>query len=125
MTNACSWRPSPVTLASGAVVMSDSVEWLHQCEAMAILKLPMVTRITRFDDIGKKRGEGALKALKLRCYELEPHYVLGLPNKHQRNAYLDSVAQRFGNQAKDTLREKVLALHEKRQAVAAQDAAAA
>jgi hypothetical protein len=125
MTNACSWRPSPVTLASGAVVMSDSVEWLHECEARTVLAMPMLKRIEFFEMVGKRRGDDALKALKVRCFELEPHYVLGLPNKQQRNAYLVMVAQRFGDQARERLREKVLAIHEQRQAVAAQDAAAA
>lgn len=112
-------------LATGEVVLSDSAAWKDECEARYVLEMSFDKRITFFETIGNRRGDAALKALKVRCYELEPHFVLSLPNQHQRRAYLAGVEQRFGPNARDTLRNKVLAIHEKRQAVAAQDAAAA
>lgn len=103
-----------VTLYDGRQVDSDSMEYLHECEATAILSMPMPRREAFFQDIERKRGAQALQALKRRCFETEPYYVLNLPNKPQRTHYLEQVEQRFGPNPRKTLESKILALHHAR-----------
>ena len=38
--NACTWKPTLVTLIDGRQVPSDSEEWRHETEARFILELP-------------------------------------------------------------------------------------
>lgn len=112
-----------VTLYDGQQVDSASREWLAQCEVNYILAKPIHDRATLYDLIGQRRGADALEALKKRCFDLEPHYVLALPNKAQRQDYLSKVERRFGHNASDTLKAKLLELHHAR--VAASQAASA
>lgn len=107
-----------VTLADGRQVHSDSEEWRAECEARHILAMSMGERAEVFIAIQAKRGEAAAKALKMRCFELEPAYVLGLPNRELRNRYIATVEQRFGPNAAETLKAKVRALHEQRKVAA-------
>lgn len=125
MTECSTWIAPLVTLVTGEQVPSDSEAWRAETEARAVLGMPQAKRTEFFDLVSKRRGDVAAAELKRRCYELEPHFVLGLPNKHQRNDYLAKVEARFGPNASDTLRAKVLAIHHERQAVAAGDAQAA
>lgn len=74
--NACSWKPSLVTLHDGRQVPSDSEDWRHECEAQAIISLPTVSmrrQVLRgkLDEQGKlrggileKRGEAAVQQLE-------------------------------------------------------------
>lgn len=74
--NACSWRPSLVTLHDGSQVLSDSEEWRHECEARTIIAMPTVATRRAYlrgtlDDHGKhrdgvlqKRGEDAVRRLE-------------------------------------------------------------
>lgn len=114
-----------VTLYDGRKVDSASEAWRAECEARAILEMDVAKREQFWQAIEQKRGADALKALKRRCFELEPYYVLNLPNKHQRRAYLEQVERRFGPNPAEALRAKVLELHSARQAVASGDAQAA
>src|SRR5690606_26466228 len=102
--NQCSWVAPVVTLFDGRQVASDSAEWQAQTEACTILAMPLPEREQFWLDIERKRGADALAELKARCFELEPHFVLNLPNKPQRNAYLAQVEHRFGRMASETLR---------------------
>lgn len=59
--NACSWKPSLVTLHDGRQVPSDSEEWRHETEARTIIALPGVPARRAFlrgtlDAQGKLRG---------------------------------------------------------------------
>lgn len=59
--NACSWKPSLVTLQDGRKVLSDSEEWLHECEARTIIAMPGTAARRAFlrgkpDEQGKLRG---------------------------------------------------------------------
>ena len=112
-----------VTLHDGREVDSSSEEWRAECEARHILSMSQEKRAEFFQDVERKRGADATKALKLRCYELEPHYVLNLPNRAQRNSYVDAVERRFGPNPAEALRIKVRDLHAAQ--VAKRDAAAA
>ncbi|MBB3017641.1 uncharacterized protein with PIN domain [Microvirga lupini] len=118
--NVCTWKAPMVTLYTGEQVPSDSEAWRAECEARHILTMTQAQRMEFFTMVEKRRGTDAAKALKMRCYELEPHYVLNLPNKQQRQHYLDAVELRFGKNPCDTLKAKLLALHAARQPVAAQ-----
>ncbi len=123
MTNACTVRPNMVTLATGEQVSSSSPAWLAECEARAVLAMPMPAREAFLADVERKRGAPAAGALKHRCFALEPHYVLSLPNRAQRNAYVEQVERRFGHNPAEALRLKVRELHANR--VAERDAQAA
>lgn len=107
-----------VTLYDGRQVDSASHEWMAQCEVAYILAKPIHDRTKLYEVIGQRRGQDALDALKKRCFDLEPYFVLGLPNKAQRQDYLAKVEHRFGPNASDALKAKLLALHAERQAVA-------
>lgn len=65
MTNACTWKPSTVTLADGRQVLSDSPEWRHECEARTILDMPnKQVRLELLDKIEKRRGANARRELE-------------------------------------------------------------
>ena len=65
MTNACTWKPSTVTLADGRQVASDSPEWRHECEARTILDMPnKQVRLELLDKIEKRRGANARRELE-------------------------------------------------------------
>lgn len=65
MTNACTWKPSTVTLADGSQALSDSPEWRHECEARTILDMPnKQVRLEFLDKIEKRRGANARRELE-------------------------------------------------------------
>lgn len=71
MSSGTSWKPSIVKLADGREVLSDSAEWMQECEARHILNQPTKpARIAMLDGIEKKRGPEARKALEGRILEL-------------------------------------------------------
>lgn len=107
-----------VTLVDGRQVNSSSREWMAECEARTILAMPLPKRDSFWQDIERKRGADAVRELKLRCLDIEPHYVLGLPNVQQRRDYLANVERRFGPNPRQALEAKLLALHHARQGVA-------
>lgn len=119
------WVAPLVTLYDGRQVPSDSREWREECEARMVLAMPMVERVEFLNKVAKIRKHDGLMALKKRCHEIEPYYVLSLPDKAARNAYAARVAERFGVEVRDALQAKVLAIWEQRKAIASasQDAA--
>lgn len=69
--NACSWTSSQVTLIDGTVVLCDSEEWRHECEARYILDMPnKPLRVAFLENIEKGRGLGARQALEAKILEL-------------------------------------------------------
>lgn len=74
--NVSSWKPSLVKMHDGTQVLSDSEEWRHYCEALAVIKMPgQVARRAylrgKLDDNGvirggvlAKRGEAAVQRLE-------------------------------------------------------------
>lgn len=71
MTNACTWKPSSVTLADGRQVLSDSPEWRAECEARTILDMPnKQVRLDFLDKIEKRRGAQARRDLEQRIMAL-------------------------------------------------------
>lgn len=69
--NACTWQPSTVTLHDGREVLSDSREWLLECEARHVLNQPTIeARRALLAGIEKKRGEPARKELENRAMDL-------------------------------------------------------
>lgn len=105
---------NPVTLSDGQIVDSSSEAWRAECEARYILSLSMPKRVEQLALITFKRGIDATNRIRKNCYVIEPHYVLGMPNKAQRNDYLKRVRERYGEMAAETLRVKVLELHSAR-----------
>jgi hypothetical protein len=103
-----------VRLYDGREVDSSSEEWRQQCEAVTILAMSPAAREGFWVRVAQKRGAEAVDVLKRRCLELEPHYVLSLPNKRQRQVYLEHVEHRFGPNPRKTLESKILALHHAR-----------
>lgn len=109
-----------VTLHDGQQVDSSSEAWRQECEARYVLAKPHFERVEFFALIEVKRGAAAVEALKRCCMDVEPAYVLDLPNKAQRNDYLAKVEERFGHNASNGLRRRILDLHEQRRALAPQ-----
>ena len=65
--NVCSWKPNTVALHDGRQVLSDSREWLLECEAKHILKQPTIEeRRALLAAIGKRRGTEAREELEKR-----------------------------------------------------------
>lgn len=75
--NACSWKPTMVTLHDGRQVLSDSEDFRHECEALTIINMPDLIQRRRYlygrrDDITgemkggirQRRGEEAVKRLE-------------------------------------------------------------
>lgn len=74
--NACSWKPSTVTLHDGTQVLSDSEEWRHECEARAVIAMPGQAARRAFlrgkiDDKGVLRDGVLQKRGKEACERLE------------------------------------------------------
>lgn len=66
--NACTWQPTTVTLHDGRDVLSDSREWLLECEAKYVLKQPTIeARRTLMAAIEKRRGATAREELEQRA----------------------------------------------------------
>lgn len=97
-------------LIDGRVVASDSQDWMAECEARQVLAWPHEKRTHFFAFATKLRGDDAAQALKARCNNLEPHYVLALPNRELRAAYLERVLNNQGQDASTDLERAVRAL---------------
>ena len=66
--NACTWQPTTVTLHDGREVLSDSLEWLLECEAKYVLNQPNIeARRTLLAAIEKRRGATAREELEQRA----------------------------------------------------------
>lgn len=66
--NAATWKPSTVTLHDGTQVLSDSREWLLECEAKHILAQPTIEdRRNLLAAIEKRRGKNARQDLEQRA----------------------------------------------------------
>lgn len=66
--NACTWQPTTVTLHDRRDVLSDSREWLLECEAKYVLKQPTIeARRTLLAAIEKRRGATAREELEQRA----------------------------------------------------------
>lgn len=114
--NACSWIPDVVTLADGSRIASTSEEHRAECEARLVLSKNHTARTEFMAFIEQRRGAEAAASLR-RCIEsIEPAYVLGLPNKAQRNAYLRTIELVQGENASTHLRNRCMDLHAKREA---------
>lgn len=114
MGNACSWVAPMVTLVDGRQVPSTSEEWRAECEARTILGTPHEKRHEQLQAIGAKRGVEALERLNTMVDELEPSFVLGLPNRDVRRAYAAKVEYYYGQNAREALEHKVRTLWEAR-----------
>ncbi len=74
--NACPWKPTLVTLHDGRQVASDSEEWRHESEALAVLAMPTLAARRAFlrgrlddkgtlrDGVAQRRGEAACQRLE-------------------------------------------------------------
>lgn len=66
--NACTWQPTTVTLHDGREVLSNSQDWLMECEARYVLKQPTIeARRTLLAAIEKRRGKEAREELEQRA----------------------------------------------------------
>lgn len=66
--NVCTWQPTTVTLHDGREVLSDSREWLLECEASYVLKQPTIEeRRNLLAAIEKRRGKTAREELEQRA----------------------------------------------------------
>lgn len=66
--NACTWQPTTVTLHDGREVLSNSQDWLMECEAKYVLKQPTIeARRTLLAAIEKRRGAKSREELEQRA----------------------------------------------------------
>jgi hypothetical protein len=61
---------TPATLSDGREVDTASEDWRCECEAKAVLRLPFNLRKTTLEDIERKRGKDARKALEARIVQI-------------------------------------------------------
>ncbi len=114
--NASTWRSGTVELIDGRKVASDSPEWLAECEAMTVLSWPIEKRPDFFDMVQRHRGEAGLSRLKAAMSQALPRYVLEMPSRDARRAYLEAYEKRVSRISRQRLEEAVKALWAKRQA---------
>lgn len=66
--NACTWQPSTFRLHDGREVLSNSQDWLLECEAKYVLQQPTIeARRTLLAAIEKRRGAKAREELEQRA----------------------------------------------------------
>lgn len=114
--NYCTWKAPMVTLADGRKVPGDHPDHRAECEARFVLGLHQPERVEFLDLATQRRGADAVAGLKQTMAIVEPAYVLDLPNKPQRRAYLARLQFVSGQNAYDLLSKQILALHERRKA---------
>lgn len=69
--NSCTWKAPLVTLSNGRQVLSNSQEWMAECEARHILDMPSKpARLAMLDGIEKRRGPEARRELEQRIMDL-------------------------------------------------------
>lgn len=97
-------------LADGRTVANDSPEWLAECEAYAILAMEIGRRRSFLQLLTDKRGAAAVAVIRARMAAVEPAYVLSLPDRQARQAYLLRTGRELGEQARSTLEARVRSL---------------
>lgn len=117
--NTCTWRAPLVTLADGQQVPSDSELWRAECEARALLAIPHEERADVLERIEQKRGAEAKRRLKDTMREVEHAFVLDMPNRDLRRAYLAKVEHHRGPNAREHLELRITELWNRRRALAA------
>lgn len=105
-----------VTLTDGREVASDDPDHRAECEARFVLGLHQPERVAFLDFATQRRGADAVASLKQTMAIVEAAYVLDLPNKPQRRAYLARLQFVSGQNAYDQLSKQILDLHERRKA---------
>lgn len=107
-----------VTLHTGEQVSNYSEAWRAECEARHHLRQSLDKRKDAMELVEKKRGPDARLELERLIRQLEPAYVLGLPNKEVRRAYLHRVQMAQGEIRREILEQEVRELYERRKAEA-------
>lgn len=118
------WQPSEVVTVDGRTLMSDSTEWLQYCEASTIMKAAQHIGQNYRSMIEKMRGKAGLAKVEAEISRIEPAYILSLPDRDTRRAYLAKREAVIGSSAKAALEQRILALHAERQAAATAGAGA-
>jgi hypothetical protein len=103
-----------VLLADGRLVPNDSPEWLVECEAYAILAMEIGRRRDFLQLLTDKRGPAAVEVIRSRMAAVEPAYVLSLPDRQSRQAYLIRTERDLGANAKTSLELRVRSLWDSR-----------
>ena len=115
--------PHMVELYDGRFAKSDSEAWRQECYWRDWLRTAPHLREARLGDSVKIKGLAGIERLRKELLVVEPFFVLSLPTKLERIAYLESTERAYGWQAKKTLEEKVRKIWSDRRA--ALDATAA
>ena len=125
MTTTCStWKPSIVRTIDGRDVLSDSEEFRACCEAVYSLSRPQADRKQWLDSIQRRRGPEGLLKLEAEMNRIEPAYLLAMPNRDARRAYLDQTEIHRGKVVRKDLEQRIVALWEKRKAASTAAASA-
>lgn len=103
-----------VLLADNRLVSSSSPEWMAECEAYAILAMDVGRKRTHLQRLGERRGLAAEARVRSVMATVEPAYVLSLPDREARHAYLNRLEREVGGNARANLEPRIRALWESR-----------
>lgn len=106
--NLSTYKPSVKTTIDGRECLDDSEEWRCYCEALTNLRRPMEGRKEHFEKIAKFRGVAGLQILEAEMSRIEPHFILGMPNRDVRRAYLRQVEYHRGPVVRERLERRIV-----------------
>ncbi len=99
-----------VRLHDGREAYTDSASWRAECEARTVLLMDYPKQREFLIAIGERRGPEAVAALRQLMHDVEPAFVLGLPDKDARRAYLNRVEKDRGLNARTHLETRARAI---------------
>lgn len=103
-----------VLLADNRLVDSCSPEWMAECEAYAILAMDIGRRRAHLQLLIDRRGPDAEARVRSVMATVEPAYVLSLPDREARHAYLNRLEREVGGNARANLEPRIRALWQSR-----------
>lgn len=113
-------QPNMVRLFDGTLVPSDSEAWRHECEVRYILNKVGAERDAHLQCIADKRGRASVEQLSKALMAAEPHYILSLPNKIERNRYMERFERAYGAWPAEQVKAAVKDLHKRQKMAIAQ-----
>ena len=103
-------RARLVRLHDGRQAYTDSASWRAECEARTILLMDYPKQREFLRVVEERRGADAVAALRDLMHDVEPSFLLGLPDKDARRAYLNRVERDRGLNARTHLETRARAI---------------
>ena len=99
-----------VRLHDGREAYTDSASWRAECEARTVLLMDYPKQREFLRAVKERRGAAAVAALRDLMHDVEPSFLLGLPDKDARRAYLNRVERDRGLNARTHLETRARAI---------------